>query len=84
MSYYFDGSFRTKETARRAVMKDGGLPDVVRDVLLEGINALSYDTDERYLYVKAFGHQMEPSCNSYEQTRAELLVEPRYFSLVRP
>jgi hypothetical protein len=80
MSYSFEGSFRTKESARCTVMKDPGLPDVVRAVLVDAINALSYDTDDRYLYVKAVGHQMEANCNSYERTSAELLVEPRYFS----
>ena len=69
MSYTFEGSFRTKESARRTVMKDPGLPDVVREVLLGGINALSYDTDDRYLYVKAVGHQMD-GADSYERTNA--------------
>jgi hypothetical protein len=61
-------------------MKDPGLPDVVREVLLAGIIALSDDTDDRYLFVKAMGHQMEAARNSYERTSAELLVEPRYFT----
>jgi hypothetical protein len=80
MSYSFEGSFRTKESARRTVMKDPGLPDVIREVLLGAITALSDDTDDRYLYVKANGHQMDKSGNSYERTSAEILVEPRLFS----
>jgi hypothetical protein len=79
MSYGFEGSFRTKESARRTVMKDPGPPDVIREVLLSAINALSYDTDDRYLFVKAVGHQMDRSGNSYERSSAELLVEPRLF-----
>jgi hypothetical protein len=79
MSYAFEGSFRTKESARRTVMKDPGLPNVVREVLLAGIMALSDDTDDRFLYVRAVGHQMDGS-GSYERTSAELLIEPRYFA----
>jgi hypothetical protein len=81
MSYSFEGSFRTKESARRKIMKDSGLPDVIRVVLLEAVKALSEDTDDRYIYVKALGHQMDPlGGNSYERSSAELLVEPRLFS----
>lgn len=86
MSYSFEATFRTKETARRAVMKDGGLPEVIRAVLLGAINALPYDTDDRFIVVKAQGHQCGdgPGGGSYERTSAELLVEPRCFSLARP
>ncbi len=80
MSYSFETHFRTKESARRTVMKDPNLPNVIRDVLLAAINALSADTDDRFIYVKASGHQMEPDCNSYERSSADLLVEPRLFS----
>lgn len=79
MSYSFEGSFRTKASARRAITKDPGLPDVIRDVLLDAISALSDDTDDRYLFVKAVGHQMDNSGNSYERSSAEILVEPRLF-----
>ena len=80
MSYSFEGSFRTKESARRTVAKDPGLPDVIRAVLLDAINNLSDDTDDRYLFVKAVGHQTSDSGNSYERSAADLLVEPRLFS----
>ena len=78
MSYSFEGNFRTRESARRTVMKDGGLPDVIREVLLGALNALSADTDDRFIYVKAVGHQM--SNGDYERSSAELLVEPRLFA----
>ena len=80
MSYSFEGSFRTRESARRTVMKDFGLPDVIRAVFIGALNALSDDTDDRYIYVKAVGHQMDGSGSSYERSSAELLVEPRLFS----
>jgi len=81
MSYSFEGNFRTKESARRTVMKDPGLPDVIRNVLLAAINALSADTDDRFLFVRAVGHQMiATDSNSYERSSAELLVEPRLFA----
>lgn len=80
MSYSFEADFRTKESARRTVMKDPGLPDVIREVLLGAINALSADTDDRFIHVKAVGHQMEAGGNSYERSSAELLVEPRMFA----
>ena len=47
MSYSFEGSFRTRESARRTVMKDSGVPDVIRAVLIGALNALSDDTDDR-------------------------------------
>lgn len=86
MSYSFEGNFRTKETARRAVVKDGGLPHVVRELLLAAINGLPYDNDDRFIYVKANGHQLLPdqSNGNYERTSADILVEPRLFSLARP
>lgn len=85
MSYSFEGNFRTKETARRNVMK-AHLPDVVRALLNAAINGLSYDTDDRFIYVKANGHQLDPdqSNGGYERTSADILVEPRFFTLDRP
>jgi hypothetical protein len=80
MSYSFESHFRTKESARRTIMKDPCLPDVIREVLLGAINALSADTDDRFIYVKANGHQMTDSGNSYGRTSADIVVEPRVFS----
>lgn len=80
MSFSFEGSFRTKASAAKAVGRDAGLPLVIKQVLLNAISASKEDTDNRYLYIKAQGHQMEADCNSYERSSAELLVEPRYFT----
>lgn len=81
MSFSFEASFRSRESARRTVLKDPGLPEPVRDFLLTRINALSYDTDDRYIYVKAQGHLMvSGGGNSYERSSGDLLVEPRYFA----
>jgi hypothetical protein len=77
-----EGHFRTKASARRHVMKEPLLPEVIREVLLTAINSLDDDTDERFIHVKATGHQLLPdqSNGNHQVTSATLVVEPMYFT----
>jgi len=78
VSYHFEGHFRTKASALAAVTAPKRqLPQPVVNLLVDAIEALSDDSDDRFIFVKASGHQHTGL--DYAQSRADLLVEPRAF-----
>ena len=81
MSFSFEQNFRTRESARRTVMKAPGLPEPARDFLLAAINHLPDDTDDRFIMVAANGHLCDGT-GSYVNSSAVLTVTPYTFAPV--
>ena len=78
MSYSFEGYFRTKRSAVMALRDETHttFPNIVRLLVIEAVQALPDDLDDRFIHIRAQGHQ----CNGdYERSSHDIVVEPLYF-----
>lgn len=80
MSYSFNGYFRTKQSAIKA-LRAASLPAFVEGLVGQAIDNLEADSDDRFLHIKADGHQCYagPGGGSYQRSSADIVVEPLFF-----